>query len=200
MANIETKKSGVPYPVKLVAGIILIAIGAFLNTPSLTVGIIDLNPSITVTMIGVLLALFPVIESFYTEPLGKAINERNTELEHTFAEAENLRTQMAAMRSEYEARLQQTEAEARAQIEAQIKEAQQLRQTLMAEAAQRADELVERAQQEIDAEKNRVLTQLRTHVVDLSLAAAEKVISENMDTEKNRKLVEEFINQVEVAR
>jgi F-type H+-transporting ATPase subunit b len=70
----------------------------------------------------------------------------------------------------------------------------------MAEATERADELVKKAQAEIEGEKAKLIVELRTKVVDLSLAAAEKVIGENMDTDKNRRLVQDFINQVEVAR
>ena len=90
------------------------------------------------------------------------------------------------------------EADARAQIQAQIKEAQQLRQTLMSEAAAKADELVKRASQEIEAEKGRVMGELRLGVVNLTLAATEKLLGENMDSAKNRKLVEDFIDKVEV--
>ncbi len=154
----------------------------------------------TVATFGVFLIIFPLVNIFFIKPLADAIGERNSTLEQTFGEAEDLKVQMQKMRSEYEARLVETEADARQKIEAQIKEAQALRQTLMSEAAQRADELVARATQEIEAERNRVLTSIRTQVVDLALSAAEKVIAENMNTERNRKLVEDFISQVEVAR
>ena len=40
---------------------------------------------------------------------------------------------------------------------------------------------------------------LRLQVVDLTLAAAEKVIGENMNDERNRRLVTDFIDKVEVA-
>ena len=49
-------------------------------------------------------------------------------------------------------------------------------------------------------EKNRVLADLRSHVTDLALAAAEKVVAENMDNERNRKLIADFIQQAEVAK
>jgi F-type H+-transporting ATPase subunit b len=71
---------------------------------------------------------------------------------------------------------------------------------LMAEASAKADDLIRRAQEEIAHEKHRAITELRLNVVNLSLAAAEKLVGENMDTQKNRKLVDEFIDQVEVAR
>ncbi len=159
---------------------------------------IPLDLGKTVSMLGMFLVLFPVLNMFYFKPLGTAIHERTSNLEHTFAEAEQLRAEMTQMRSEYERRLADTEADARAQIQAQIKEAQQLRQTLMSEAAAKADDLVKRANQEIEAERARVMGELRLGVVDLTLAATEKLLGENVDSTKNRRLVEEFIDKIEV--
>ena len=161
---------------------------------------IPLDPGKTVSVIGVLLILFPVIKFFFITPLADAINHRTTELEKTFGEAEYLRSEMTKMKSDYEKRLIATEADARAQIQAQIKEAQTLRQTLMGEAAAKADELTKKATEEIEAERNRVLTDIRVHVVDLTLKATEKVLGENMDSDKNRRLIAEFIDKVEVTR
>jgi F-type H+-transporting ATPase subunit b len=154
----------------------------------------------TLAVFGVFLILFPLINSFFIKPLNEAIEDRTKSLEATFSEAETLRSEMAALRADYEKRIATTEAEARAQIQAQIKEAQNLRQTLMSEASAKADELVSRAQQEIEAEKAKVIVELRTSVVDLALAAAEKVVGENMDNDRNRRMVQEFIEKVEVAR
>jgi len=161
---------------------------------------IPLNLGITFATIGVFLILFKVVETFFILPLGEAIHNRTSDLERTFAEAESLRNEMAAMRTEYERKLVETEADARAKIQAQISEAQQLRQTLMSEATEKADQLVARAQQEIQSEKAKVIVELRTSVVDIALSAAEKVIGENMNSDRNRKLVEDFINKVEVTK
>jgi len=159
---------------------------------------LDLGKSVAV--FGVFLILFPIINSFFIKPLNEAIDDRTRSLEQTFSEAETLRSDMTNLRSDYDRRLAATEAEARDQIQAQIREAQNLRQTLMAEASAKADELVSRAQQEIESEKAKVIVELRTSVVDMSLAAAEKVVGENMDNERNRRLVQEFIERVEVAK
>ncbi len=152
----------------------------------------------TISIFGVFLILFPVIRLFFIQPLSDAITERTNALESTFGEAEDLRHEMTKMKSDYEQRLAATEAEARAQIQAQIKEAQDLRQSLMSEATAKADEMVKKAQQEIEAEKQKVLGQLRTEVVTLTLSATEKILGENMDSDKNRKLIAEFIDKVEV--
>jgi F-type H+-transporting ATPase subunit b len=159
---------------------------------------IPLDLGKTVSSIGMFLMLFPILKFFYFKPLGDAIHERTSNLERTFSEAEELRAEMTQMRADYERRIVEKEAEAREQIQAQIKEAQQLRQTLMSEATAKADDLVRRATQEIEAEKARVLVELRLEVVNLALGATEKLLGENIDSAKNRRLVEEFIDKIEV--
>lgn len=189
----------------VVVGIALAAGGAFLST-QVHLGFqeeivkmgIPLDLGKTIAMIGMFLLLFPVLQMFYFKPLGEAIQNRTTELENTFKEAEDLRTEMAQLRADYDRRLAETEAQAREQIQAQIKEAQALRDSLRAEAVQQAEELKRRAIDEIESEKQHILTDLRLHVVNLTLSATEKLVGQAVDSETNRRLVEEFIDKVEV--
>lgn len=161
-------------------------------------GAVPLDLGKTVAAIGVLLILFPVIESFFITPLREAIDGRTTELEKTFSEAETLRADMTKMKSEYESRLAETEASARAQIQEEIRKAQEMRQSLMAEAGQHAEQLKKRAEEEIKAERDRVITDLRLNTVNLALGATHKILGENVDNDRNRKLIEEFIQNAEV--
>lgn len=161
---------------------------------------LPINPGITVATIGVLLITFPLIKYFYTGPLKAALDERNSNLESTFSEVESLRNEMTTLKNDYEKRLAATEAEAREKINAQIKEAQALRQSLMAEATEKSDAMIKQAQEEIAAEKAKAITEIRVHVTDLALAAAEKVVGKNMDSDTNRKLVADFISDLEVTK
>lgn len=185
-------------------GAICLVVGFLLRgqswtTPEMFKGL-GLDLAMTITNVGLFLIFAQVINTYFYSPLKEAMDARNGELEKTFGEAEDLRTEMTKMKSDYEARLAATEADARTKIQAQIKEAQTLRQTLMSEAASKADEFLKKAQDEIEQEKVRVMTEIRVSVVDLTLKAAEKVIGENMDSDKNRRLVTEFIEKVEVGR
>lgn len=202
----NASKSSLPYPVMFVVGAILMVGGTWFSlkqpNPLASLGEkgIPIDLGSTIATVGVLLIVFPLIKLFFTDPLSQAIHERNEHLEHTFSEAENLRSEMTKMRNDYEQRLVAAEASAREHIEAQIKEAQKLRQTLMNEAATRADAMIEKAQQEIAAERAKLLADIRTQVVELSLVAAEKIVGENMDDARNRKLVTEFVDNLEVKR
>lgn len=204
MSELKKSSAGATWGMVL-AGIVLMVGGMYVSTEvthgnikSLEEMGIPLDPGKTLAVIGVFLILFKLINNFYLAPLSEAITTRNSDLESTFTEAESLRSQMDTMKSDYEKRLVQTEAEAREKIQSQIKEAQELRKTLMAEASAKADEMVKRAQDEIGAERDRALAGVRIHVANLTMLATEKVLNENMDNERNRKLIDEFLDKVEV--
>ena len=195
-----------------IVGVVMVVLGVLLHgqsesnaglrsvlQPEMFAGL-GLDFAKVLTNVGLFLVFIQIIASFFWAPLAEAIDGRNEELERTFSDADEMRSRMQTMKTDYEARLAAVEASAREHIEAQIKEAQNLRQTLMSEAATRADAMIDRAQQEIASERERILGGLRDQVVELSLVAAEKIIGENMDTERNRKLVDEFVGNLEVAR
>lgn len=188
-------------PIRLVAGIILFVASIFLQTLPFNealksnelIKLFDLNIPVIVGTIGLILILWSTIEQFYTGPLWKIINERNSAIESTFTEAEALKAEMQQMKTEYEQRIAKTEADAREQIRAQVAEAQELRKTLMAEAAAKADEFLEGARRDIENERNKALADIRVQVAQLSLGATEKLLLENMDNDRNRKLIDEFL-------
>lgn len=203
MRSRRTRQSGsaTTQVLAIVVGVILIVVGGTVLkdvSPPILNGV-DFNLGLTVANIGIFMIAIPLLLKLFIAPLNEAITSRTSHLEATFTEAENLKKEMAELRTSYEARLAQTEAEAREQIQAQIREAQHLRTTLMAEAATRADELVKRAEQEIEAEKSRALAEIRGHVVELTLGATERLIGQTVDTKVNRKLVDEFIDKLAVT-
>jgi F-type H+-transporting ATPase subunit b len=59
---------------------------------------------------------------------------------------------------------------------------------------QEQEELLARARREIAAERDTALAELRREAVDLSLAAASKLIEKRLDGETDRKLVQEFLS------
>lgn len=160
---------------------------------------IPLDLGKTVATIGVFLILFPAINLFFLKPLEEAISERTNTLEEAFTDAESLREEMRTMRSDYERKLIESEESARTQIQSQIKEAQDLRTQMVAEANAKVDDMTRRAREDMDSERAKVMGDLRLHVANLAFQATEKILSENVDDARNRKLVDDFITQAEVG-
>lgn len=106
-------------------------------------------------------------------------------------------------------------ADARANAEKEanriITEAQTRSSEIMREATERASKVEqeirsqseaelgkarEGAQAELEGERNRMLSELRDQIVTLAIAAAQKLIKENLDERRQRELVNEFFSGV----
>src|SRR6266567_3195528 len=80
-------------------------------------------------------------------------------------------------------------------IQQQLEEAE--RAALLAQAREQYEQLLERARKEIESEKEKAILELRREAVDLSIAAASKLIEANLDSEANRRLVTEYLSSLE---
>lgn len=98
-------------------------------------------------------------------------------------------------------------AEHRAQIEAARDDAQKFiadarvlseksRADMLERTRTEQQELLERARRDIAGERDKAIAQLRKEAVNLAIAGASKVIEANLDTEKNRVLVESFLSSL----
>ena len=72
-------------------------------------------------------------------------------------------------------------------------EADRERAAAVASTKAEQDELLARARREIAAERDRAIGELRSEAVDLSLAAASKLVGERLDSEADRKLVTSYL-------
>jgi F-type H+-transporting ATPase subunit b len=70
---------------------------------------------------------------------------------------------------------------------------EKLREEMIAKGRSEQDELLERARREIALERDRAVAELRREAVELSIAAATKVIGRNLDSEADRRLVQEYL-------
>ena len=149
--------------------------------------------------IGAIFLMFPVIQMWFLAPLQEAMNERTRNLESTYADAENLKQHMSDLKASYEEKLAASEAEAREKIQAAINEAQQMKEQILNDARNQAEEIRERTKEDMERERQKMLVELRAHVVDLTLLVSEKVIHANLDDERQRKLIGDFIEKAEVG-
>ena len=129
-----------------------------------------------------------------------AVREREQKLERQLAEAEKNRAEAAALLEEHKRLLAAAKGEAQEILNKAKTVAEKERATLLAKAREEYERLLARARKEIDEEKEKALLALRREAVDLSIAAAAKLLDANLDTEANRRLVTEYLAGLELAR
>jgi F-type H+-transporting ATPase subunit b len=68
----------------------------------------------------------------------------------------------------------------------------------MEKTMQEQQQLLERARREIGSERDRAIAELRAEAVELSLAAASKLIGERLDSDTDRKLVQQYLAGLDI--
>ncbi len=129
-----------------------------------------------------------------------AVREREQKLERMLAEAAKDREEAAALLAEHKRLVAAARAEAQELIAQARTVAEKERATLLAQAREQYEQLLARARKEIEGEKEKAILELRREAVDLSIAAASKLIEANLDSEANRRLVMEYLANLEQAR
>jgi F-type H+-transporting ATPase subunit b len=141
----------------------------------------------------IFLALLAILKKFAWPAILGAVEAREQALERQLAEAARDREQAAALLAEH----QKLIAEAKTQAHAVIVEARSVAEKERALAIEKTkleqEELLARARREIAAERDSAVAELRREAVDLSLAAASKLIEKRLDGETDRKLVQDFL-------
>ena len=172
-------------------GLLLIQEGEF--TPfSINTGMIFW----TVVVFGILLAL---LWRFGWPAIIKSVEDRERRIQQQLDEAERARAEAARLLEEHKRTIAGAKADAQEILAKAKAVADKERETLLAKARQEYEQLLERARHEIEAEKEKVIVALRREAVDLSIAAASKLLQAQLDSETNRKLVMEYLVQLEAG-
>jgi F-type H+-transporting ATPase subunit b len=130
---------------------------------------------------------------FALKPVAAMLEDRRNRIEQGLKEAEQARTDRENAEAERVATLAEARKEANDILSRAQKVAQESRDTDIAATKQELERLRERAAEEIDAEKQRAIAELRGEVADLALAAAGRVVGESMNDDRQRRLVREFL-------
>lgn len=144
--------------------------------------------------------LMVLLKKFAFPAILKATEEREATIARQLAEAETANSEARNLLEENRRLL----AEARSQAQGMLAEAKAATEKERAAAIERTrheqDEILARARRDIAEERDKALSELRREAVDLSLAAAAKLIGQRMDAAADRAVVEGYLTSLEKTR
>ena len=147
-------------------------------------------------IVGFLIVLW-VLKRFAWKPILTLLEERRQKIKSEFEAAAQKKEEANQLLSSYEAKLKEIDAAARTKITEAVAEAQKIAAEIKEEARKEGRELVVRSQAEIAREIAKAKVQLKEDMVAISLTATEKIISQKLDEQGHRRLVEEYLSRVE---
>ena len=152
-------------------------------------------PKLLFQVVNFLLLLY-LLNRFLFKPVLKLLDERESRIRKGLEDAEAAARDRELAKAEREAALDEARKEAQAMVARANKIAEDSRAEILADAKEQADKVATRAREEITAEKEKAMAELRGTVADLALQAASRLVRSEMDTPTQRRLVEDFLKEV----
>jgi len=129
-------------------------------------------------------------------PLMNALDKRAEDINNALLVADRAKEDAEKASQDYEELVQKAHAEAQ-QIIADSKAAgERVKNDIESVARENAEEMIGKAKTQIEAESQKAIQEIKSSVVDLSIEAAEKIIEKNLDSEDNRKLVDQTLDSM----
>ena len=142
-----------------------------------------------------LVVLF-LLGKFVFPKIRDSIQAREESIQGQLSDAERTRAEADQLLADYRSQLADAKGEANRIIEEARQSAEQVRRDMIAKAEQDAQTIVERASEQIEAERQRTVQELQGSIADLSIELAEKVVGRSLDAPAQRDMVDAYIREV----
>ena len=136
-----------------------------------------------------------ILYRFAFGPLNRILDERRTRIEEGLKDAEQARKDRESAESDRLAALQEARREANDILARAQRLADESRERDLAAAREEVERVRSRATADLEAEKQRAIAEIRAEVADLALRAAGRVVGETMTDDRQRRLVQEFLQE-----
>lgn len=160
---------------------------------------LDLNLGIIVTqIIGFLIALW-ILKALAWKPLLKMLADRRNRIAGDIDQAEKIKADAAKLLDDYRAKLRDIDNEARTRVQEAVSEGGRIAAEIKEQARDESRQILARSREELARDVAKARVQLRDDVVSMAVKAAEKIISVRLDEVEQRRLLEDFLKEVDKA-
>jgi F-type H+-transporting ATPase subunit b len=143
------------------------------------------------------LILVVLLGRFAWKPLLGALEQRERSIETSIDQARRDREAAEALLVQHRELLDQARRERAEAVAAGQRDADRLKAEILDQARQQRDALLKQTETQIDAAVRDARNDLRAAAVDLAIGAAERLLARNLDDAAQRRLVEEYVADLE---
>src|SRR3954464_9876905 len=129
--------------------------------------------------------------------IAEALDRRQKAIEESIDAAEHTRAEADKILAEYRERLAEARGQADEIVSRARKTGEAAEHEILADARVKREEMMEQTRRDIQAETRRAIQEIRAEVADLTVAATEKVTRKTLDSDDQRRLVEEALAELD---
>ncbi|MEE9133358.1 MAG: F0F1 ATP synthase subunit B [Gemmatimonadota bacterium] len=160
-------------------------------------GLFAINPGLMIWTWIIFLVLLLVLRKWAWGPILGALEAREKGIQDTLDRAVGEREEAARLLDEQRRVLGESRDQAQQILAESRKAGERLEADILQEARKQGERLLEHAKEDIGRERDQALEMLRRETVDLSISAAGRILHKELDSEENRRVVEEYLQSLE---
>ena len=153
------------------------------------------DPKIFLLQLVLFLALLVVMNALFWKPIMAHLAGRDRENADAYRRVDETEREMERLRTDYQVRITQIEAEARSHIQAAIKAAQAERERILTEARVQTETSLKQGIAEMQREKIQAFQDLRPRLVGIASSAANSALGSGGNEATLRQAIETRIAQ-----
>lgn len=156
-----------------------------------------LSPGEIIVQIICFLILFTLLKKFVWSTFLKLLDERKNRIATEFDRISQTRNEVSQLKSDYQVSLDRIDETAKLKMQEAIEEGKRITEQLREQADHDARKIIATAKDNIQLEISRAKEELKKTMVDMTIRATEKLIKEKLNKDQDRKLVNDFLAELE---
>lgn len=137
-----------------------------------------------------------VLWKFVFGPVGKKLEERRLKIDKAIKDAQDIEKQKAEFETWREDEKRKTRNEAADLVSAAQKEALTVREKLLTETKQEQEKLSKQTKEQIQAEQEKSVLEIKSQIADLVTLATEKILKQKLDGKHDQELIKKSIESL----
>ncbi len=158
--------------------------------------LLDVNPGLIFWTAVTFTFLVLILRKLAWKPILKALSERETLIQDSLDKAEKARAEFEKLTEDNKIRMAKAEEEAQKIIEQGREFAEKVKTQVIEESRLEAKKMIEDAAATIERKQQESFNKLKEQVAEIAVQSAEKIIRENLDKEKQLKIVDKYIQDI----
>lgn len=138
---------------------------------------------------------FLLLKKYAFKPVMKMMDDRAGKIRESVEQVEAINDQAAKAEEEYKRQISQAVKEGQEITARAARAGEEMRLKAQEDARKDAESLINRAQVEIQRERDEVIEQLRREFADLTVLAAGKVIEQSLDEKAHRQIIDQTLEE-----
>lgn len=161
-----------------------------------TNALLQFEPGLMIWTVVTFLVTFVALRMIAWKPLLGALDEREGRIRDSLEKAEKAREEAKQAIAENKANMEASLRRSQELVAEARQEAERVRTQAREEARAEAKRIMDEGRRQLEVERRAVFADLRKEAAGLAISAAEQLLKKNLDEAENRKLVDEFLEQL----